>query len=476
MGVVMIRAPERHHVGGVGSGLLPALLIGATIALSALTGGAAARMMHVAAGSETLLLAAALGGWLLFQLCVVKYDVMVFVCFALFGLVLIEPAPTDVLSMLLLVTGLLIGRLSLKHVDPASGLTLALWGFLLANVASTLFTFNLNASLRYLMLTTYLLAFTVFVKLYVQSVRAMRTVLMGYLVSAALSMGLVVLGYLGIGTNLFLEFDTRAAALFKDANVFGPFLVFPTIFLIDEILHPQMIERWAWAKWAGVMGLGFGVYLSGSRGAWGNLTIAFVIYAGLTYLARPAAAVHPRRANPFTLPTITAACVALLITILLRIPMRISNALTDLAQGIWIYRARTQLYDPSRFARQLEGIYAGLDHPLGVGPGIWDNAHSLYVRTFAEHGMLGLIVLLLALAILLARLLPIALEGRGRRYGLSARVILACLIGALANSFVIDSIHWRHLWLMVGLAWVLISPPADDGGEQPEAGRARARR
>jgi hypothetical protein len=473
----MIRAPERPQAGGAGSGLLPALLIGAAIALSALTGGVASRMMHVAAGRETLLLAAVLGGWLLFQLCVVKYDAMVFVCFALSGFVLIEPAPTDVLSMLLLVTGLLVGRLSLKYVDPAFGLTLALWGFLLANVASTLFTFNLNASLRYLLLTTYLLTFAVFVKLYVQSFRTMRIVLMGYLVSAALSMGLVILGYLGIGTDMFLEYNTRAAALFKDANVFGPFLVFPTIFLVDEILHPQMIERWAWMKWVGVIGLGFGVFLSGSRGAWGNLAIAAAIYAVLTYLTRPAAAaIHPRQPNPFMLPTITAVLVALLIAILLRIPTRISNAVTDLAQKTWVYRAKTQLYDPSRFARQLEGIYAGLDHPLGVGPGIWDNAHSLYVRTFAEHGVLGLIALLLALAIVLTRLLALALEGRGRRYGLSARVVFACLTGALVNSFVIDSIHWRHLWLMVGLAWVLITSPADDAGEEPRAGHARARR
>jgi hypothetical protein len=43
---------------------------------------------------------------------------------------------------------------------------------------------------------------------------------------------------------------------------------------------------------------------------------------------------------------------------------------------------------------------------------------------------------------------------RGRNpYGIGSAALLAAWVGLLANSFFIDSIHWRHLWLVAGLIW-----------------------
>lgn len=165
---------------------------------------------------------------------------------------------------------------------------------------------------------------------------------------------------------------------------------------------------------------------------------------------------------------VTALAVVLVVTLLVLAPaLGVPGAVEDFIDQ----RARTQLYDMSRFARQLEGLHAGLSHPLGVGPGMWSSAHSLYVRTFAEHGILGLGTLLFVIVLLLKRTLSTALREAVKPYGLSARVVFACLVGTLANSVVIDTVHWRHFWLLVALAWVLTTAPTGEPqGEAPPAG------
>jgi len=32
--------------------------------------------------------------------------------------------------------------------------------------------------------------------------------------------------------------------------------------------------------------------------------------------------------------------------------------------------------------------------------------------------------------------------------------VFACICGHLVNSFVIDTVHWRHIWFIYGLPWV----------------------
>jgi len=48
-----------------------------------------------------------------------------------------------------------------------------------------------------------------------------------------------------------------------------------------------------------------------------------------------------------------------------------------------------------------------------------------------------------------------ALAEVDKPYGLSAKVLLACLAGLALNSLVIDTLHWRHLWLILALAWTV---------------------
>ena len=136
-------------------------------------------------------------------------------------------------------------------------------------------------------------------------------------------------------------------------------------------------------------------------------------------------------------------------------------------------RAQLQGYDTSRFAAQDRGLTYGLTHVFGIGPGQFEvlspvASHSLYVRVFAEQGILGLLfIIVFVISTLVFGLVNVA---RGRdTYGISAAALLAAWCGLICNSFFVDTLHWRHLWLVVGLIWAAAMR------KQVLSGRFRAR-
>jgi O-antigen ligase len=120
-------------------------------------------------------------------------------------------------------------------------------------------------------------------------------------------------------------------------------------------------------------------------------------------------------------------------------------------------RAQYQTYDNQRFGAQSGGIAIGERHPIGVGPGQFElvepiSAHSTYVRALAEEGVLGFIVLAALLYGTLLMALRNAVRGWDTR-GIGSTALLAAWCGILANSVFVDTLHWRHLWLVAGLIW-----------------------
>jgi hypothetical protein len=45
-----------------------------------------------------------------------------------------------------------------------------------------------------------------------------------------------------------------------------------------------------------------------------------------------------------------------------------------------------------------------------------------------------------------------AVAGRDT-HGIASAALLAAWCGILANSVFVDTLHWRHLWLVAGLIW-----------------------
>ena len=417
--------------------------------LGALAGGLTPWLTWYLQTDGLMLALGLLALWLAALAATVRFDLVVFLTFCLFGIVRIEPAPSDVLSMLLLAVGLATGRLSPKSLNGLPLIHVFAWILLLVNVASLLSAPQLLQSLRFMMITVYLLAFTYFVKMYVTSPQALGRIAVAYLVTVLVNMLLVLLGYLGFSpfAEMFLQDGVRAVGAFKDPNVFGPFAIPIVVFLVDEILYPSVLPRFRAAKVLGVVVATSAVLLSLSRAAWGNLLIAVLTYAVLN--AR-------RLSRAVTSPLVWGLASALLIVLASGLYWSVIVQLRLDEQLGW--RLELQDYDTYRFARQATGVDAGLTHLFGVGPGVWDNAHSLYARVLAEHGVFGFASLSLLIFVLLVGTLRRALLETGKPYGLSAKVVLACFLGLLFNSAVIDTIHWRHFWLVLALAWVVSTP------------------
>jgi hypothetical protein len=120
-------------------------------------------------------------------------------------------------------------------------------------------------------------------------------------------------------------------------------------------------------------------------------------------------------------------------------------------------RSHLESYDTQRFSNQTSAFSSMTHHVFGYGPGQADvllplSTHSSFVRAAFEQGLLGIT----ALVLLLAGTLVCALILARRRLdvnGVGTAALLGIWIGQTANSFFIDTIHWRHIWIMAALIW-----------------------
>jgi O-antigen ligase len=136
-------------------------------------------------------------------------------------------------------------------------------------------------------------------------------------------------------------------------------------------------------------------------------------------------------------------------------------------------RASVQHYDNQRFGAQKFGIDYAEHHPLGAGPGQFDvispiSAHSTYVRVLVEQGFLGLAILVAIILVTVVLAVRNCTLGRST-YGIGAGALLGAWCGALANSFFVDTLHWRHLWLVAALIWAgaMRGAPRPDPAMEP---------
>ena len=81
------------------------------------------------------------------------------------------------------------------------------------------------------------------------------------------------------------------------------------------------------------------------------------------------------------------------------------------------------------------------------------SSHSIYVRVMAEQGPIGLAALIVLLGGTLVLAIRNAIDGRDA-FGVGSATLLGAWCGLLANSAFVDTLHWRHLWLLAALIWV----------------------
>jgi O-antigen ligase len=370
------------------------------------------------------------------------YDAAVALGLALSGFVAFQPAPTDAVLGLVLVAALASGRLDLGRV-PAWVVALV-GAFLALNAVSLAPAVSERGAFEFLAITVFVLAVALWFAGYVDRPARARLVVLAYGGAALLAAVLGIAALLGPvpgRATLLYHGCCRAQALFKDPNVFGPFLVPAMIVALEELLTPRLL---AWRRSTKIMVLvvlSLGVLVSYSRAAWLNAIVAVVVLLLVLLLRRGAGR-----------------SVAALLAVVAVVVGSLGVYLAATGSEAFLReRAGSHTYDTSRFAAQSGGIGLAERHPLGVGPGQFDehepiSAHSLYVRVLAEQGGLGFTVMVVLLGGTLALAVGNVVAGRST-YGIGSAALLGVWCGLLANSFFVDTLHWRHLWLVAALIW-----------------------
>jgi O-antigen ligase len=417
------------------------VLAGASLALAA--AGLTLAVQHVPVSVPTAL-AGGVGLLVLVALVLARYDAAVALGFALLGIVRVEPSPPDAVFAMVIAVAIVTGRFRLERVPRTA--TALVGGLIALNLLSCIAVVDAPAGGRFLLITLYLLVFALWLAQYVGSSRQARLVLRAYLLIAVLSalMSVVALYVPFSGHSTFLDYgDTRARGLFKDANVYAPFLIPMLLVLFEELVNRRLLRMRSWLIWLCVCILVLGVLVAFSRAAWLNLAVASIVTLGVAVLRRRGGGRALRRG------LLLLGSGAVVLTVVALAEPRSLGFLEE--------RARAQPYDAARFAAQGEGIALGMSHPVGIGPGQFGAysalaTHSTYVRVFAEQGLLGL-TLFAGLALMT---LALALKnvGAGRdTYGIGSGALLGAWCGLLVNSVVVDTMHWRHMWVVAALIW-----------------------
>jgi O-antigen ligase len=412
---------------------------GLALLLAVPLGGLLAVALYRFPPPTALTVAGGLGLIAVLALAIANLHAAVALGVGLMGIAVVEPAPADGALCVVIAVAFVTGRFRLNGAPKVAVALLAVFAAL--NVMSSIQVADPERAAIFFAITLYLAAFALWLPSYVTSPGRAKVVVGAYLVAAV---GSALLGMLALtgalpGAAVLTE-DGRARALFQDPNVFGPFLVPAALILAEEIVRPRLLRARTVTKALLLAIVVLGVLFSYSRGAWLNLAVGLAVL-GLVLTWRGGA----RQA--FALVAVGLVAVAVV-------------AGTVVATGSADFlaeRARPQTYDATRFAGQRAGLEPAWEYPLGAGPGQFEavariSAHSTYARALGEQGFPGLLVLLGLLAFTFASALRNAASGRDT-HGIGSAALLAAWCGLLANSAFIDTLHWRHLWLVAALIW-----------------------
>jgi O-antigen ligase/polysaccharide polymerase Wzy-like membrane protein len=433
--------------------------VGLLVGAIAVAVGAALAAVVLAAYPPSWMIVAAgtLGLGTVLALAVARYEAAVGLGMVLLGVVFVQPAPPDAIFAIVMAVALVTGRFKIERA-PLS--ILALTGALiLLNVASTVEAVDPTRAATYMAITLYLAVFAVWFSGYLDSPRRARLVVIGYLVAALSSSVIGTLAVFGLfpSPETFTLAGQRAKALFEDPNVYGPFLIPIALIVIEEILTPRLLKARTITKVAMLIVLMFGLLFSYSRGAWINFSIAIVVLLVV---------MGSRRGGGKRAATLI---VILSLGGMLGGGVLYATGSLDFLQE----RAKLQSYDTERFQAQRRGVQFGEQHLLGIGPGQFEvrapvPSHNLYVRSLSEQGFLGLFTMLALVLTTLVLAARNAVLGRDS-FGIGSAALLGAWLGMAVESFVIDSLHWRHLWLVAALIWL-----GSQRREAPEQGTLAA--
>jgi hypothetical protein len=270
----------------------------------------------------------------------------------------------------------------------------------------------------------------------------------GLIVGALIAAVGGVAGYFNLvpgGHDLLTLYD-RARGTFKDPNVLGAFLILPALFVLQSVVSDRPGKSFRSAVALGIMALA--ILLAFSRAAWGGLVITSAFMLVLMVLTSRSQA---QRSRIIVTAVVAAIIVAMLLAILLSF---------DSVGEMFKQRASfDQSYDEGRFGRfgrHILGAQMALDLPFGIGPLQFHNyfpedTHNSYLNAFMSGGWIsGICYPALVFVTVIIGFRHVFTRVPWQRAYLA---IFSAFLATVGESFIIDTDHWRHFWLMLGMMW-----------------------
>ena len=363
-------------------------------------------------------------------------------CFAI-----VEPSPYEVMFLVTVFVFMITGLQVNRKLIPLVALLLL---YNIGGVFSLIPFMDEGPSVRFIAVGVYLM-FTTFLFAALMSEDAERrldTIRSGYIASAWIAATAGVIGYFNVGgLGEFLTLHGRASGTFKDPNVYGPFLVLPILLVIQMALTARI----GLVKAALLMSMPMlGLFLSFSRGAWGNLVLSTMVLFALTFITAQTSRQRARVVG-FSVLIVVGAIAALAVALSF-----------EAIREVFLVRASLQQdYDlgvQGRFGNQLRSIPLLLDMPNGMGPLRFrtyfpEDPHNTFINAFASYGWLGGFAFIgLFGATMLAGWQLVFRRTATQPYAVA---IWSVLFVTLLQGIQIDIDHWRHVYLMLGLIWGL---------------------
>ena len=272
----------------------------------------------------------------------------------------------------------------------------------------------------------------------------------GLVVGAMIAATLGIAGYFNLipgGRDLLTLYD-RARGTFKDPNVLGAFLILPALFALQSVVSDKFGKSLRNTIAFGIMSLA--ILLAFSRAAWGGLILTSIFMLALMVLTSRSQA---QRSRIIMIALIAVVLAAALVAVLL--------SFDSIAQMFKQRASFDQSYDSGRFGRfgrYILGADMALDLPFGIGPLQFnryfpEDTHNSYLNAFMSGGWLsGVCYPALVLVTALNGFRYIFVRAPWQRAYLA---VFAAYLGTVGESFIIDTDHWRHFWMMLGLMWGL---------------------
>jgi hypothetical protein len=270
----------------------------------------------------------------------------------------------------------------------------------------------------------------------------------GLVLAGVIAAAAGIAGYFNLvpGGSELLTLYGRARGTFKDPNVLGAFLVLPALFSLQSVVSDRLGKALRSTLVLGIIALA--ILLAFSRAAWGVLVFTAVFMLALMVLTSRSRA---QRSRILVMSLLAVLLVVVLLALLLS-----SDAISDM------FRQRAsfdQSYDEGRFGRfgrHLLGAEMALDLPFGIGPLQFHNyfpedTHNSYLNAFMSGGWIsGVCYPALVFITLIMGFRHAFVRVPWQR---AYQAIFAAFLGTVGESFIIDTDHWRHFWLMLGALW-----------------------